>query len=139
MTNSLNSSLLRKSAATAALLAATALGWAQTGEAAPAQAPAPVLGQVVSKTVRVAPDATVSTAVRCPDQYMATGGGIVTGTDDSLMAETDVVTADGRGWHARVVSLEDEDGETYSFKLRVMCVRGTVLPSADAQAGEARR
>ena len=89
----------------------------------------------VRKSVRLAPGASARAVAKCPEGFVATGGGARTANDSPVMIEFDAPTAGGHAWEARVEHM-DEDDDAASVVVTAVCAKGYML--AQAQTAERR-
>lgn len=90
----------------------------------------------VRKSVKLAPGASARAVAKCPDGFVATGGGARTANDSPVMVEFDAPAADGDAWEARAEHLDDED-DAASVVVTAVCAKGYFAPSS--QVAKRRR
>ena len=123
---------LAKLAAVVAVAGGIGLYSADAGQAG---AIAPVAAAHVAKSVSVTGDEVETGRAKCPEGYVATGGGVRLPQDSPVVIESDAVTTDGLGWEARVSSADEDDTDRHRVHITVVCAKGsTVAYGAGAKA-----
>ena len=87
----------------------------------------------VRKSVKLAPGASARAVAKCPEGFVATGGGARTADDSPVMVEFDAPAGDGHGWEARAEHI-DEDDDAASVVVTAVCAKGYMLAAQAAQA-----